>query len=267
MVVRGTRASLARARNIRSARRSRSSRILSKSSSKSTSSSKTNSTSNTQSTSKNKQIAMYEEVQKTADELQKTAKTLMGLGAAATTDTAETTENAAAADSTTSTESATTTDNTTAEKTTTQTDAKTEEERKKEIIEGVKDLVEQYNTMYKDLGKLGGTVNTLYASQLKSLLGNEKTALEKTGVVMNKDGTLSITAKTLESTDLNTLQEVYCKSGSITEKLMDKGEKIESNASATISVMNRMYGTSTYNKYGSSSSYYGSSGSWYNAIG
>lgn len=261
MVVRGTRASLARARNIRSARRSRSSRILSKSSSKSTSSSKTNSTSNAQSTSKTKQIAMYEEVQKTADELQKTAKSLMGLGAAATTDTA------AAADSTTSTESATTTDSTTSEKTTTQTAAKAEEERKQEIIECVKDLVEQYNILYKDLGKLGGTVNTLYASQLKSLLGNDKTALEKTGVVMNKDGTLSITAKTLAGADLSILQEVYCKSGSITEKLMDKCEKIESNASATISVMNRMYGTSTYNKYGSSSSYYGNSGSWYNAIG
>ena len=127
-------------------------------------------------------------------------------------------------------------------------------------------MVKQYNIIYNNLDDLGGTVNTLYVSQLKSLLGNSAATLEKAGVVVNKDGTLSITDKTLESADLSTLKEVFCKSGGITEKLMNKCEKIESNASSTISVINRMYGTSTYNKYGTSSSYYGSSGSWYNAL-
>lgn len=210
---------------------------------------------------------MYEEVQKASDELQDTAKALIKLGSVetSTTTSATTTADSTATSTATTT---TTTDNTAASTTaaTTASTTKTEEELKKEIIAGVKDMVEQYNTIYNNLEDLGGTVNTLYASQLKSMLGNSEAALKKTGVVVNKDGTLSVTAKTLENTDLSTLKEVYCKSGSITEKLMDKCEKIESNASSTISVINRMYGTSTYNKYGTSSSYYGSSGSWYNAL-
>lgn len=296
MVVRGARASLARARVIRSARRSRSSRALSKSSSRSTSSSRTSSSSSTQSTSQTKQtkqIALYEEVQKAADELQDTAKALIKLGSvetatatstttSATTtagSTATTTTDATASTTTTTTDTAasttttaatTTTDattsSTTTATTTTQTNTKTEEELKKEIIAGVKDMVKQYNIIYNNLDDLGGTVNTLYVSQLKSLLSNSAATLEKAGVVVNKDGTLSITDKTLEGADLSTLKEVFCKSGGITEKLMNKCEKIESNASSTISVINRMYGTSTYNKYGTSSSYYGSSGSWYNAL-
>ena len=302
MVVRGARASLARARIIRSARRSRSSRALSKSSSRSTSSSRTSSSSSTQSTSQTKQtkqIALYEEVQKAADELQDTAKALIKLGsveiatstttsatttagstATTTTDaTASTTTDATASTTTTTTDATSTTTaastattttsataSTTTSTTTTQTNTKTEEELKKEIIAGVKDMVKQYNIIYNNLDDLGGTVNTLYVSQLKSLLGNSAATLEKAGVVVNKDGTLSITDKTLESADLSTLKEVFCKSGGITEKLMNKCEKIESNASSKISVINRMYGTSTYNKYGTSSSYYGSSGSWYNAL-
>ena len=222
---------------------------------------------------------MYEEVQKAADELQDTAKALIKLGSVETstttsaTTTADSTATSTATTTTTtdntaaSTTAATTASTTTAATTTTTAaTTKTEEELKKEIIAGVKDMVEQYNTIYNNLEDLGGTVNTLYASQLKSMLGNSEAALKKTGVVVNKDGTLSVTAKTLEGTDLSTLKEVFCKSGGITEKLMDKCEKIESNASSTISVINRMYGTSTYNKYGTSSSYYGSSGSWYNAL-
>lgn len=264
MVVRGTRTSLARARMVRSARRSRSSRILSKNSSSSarTSSSSSSKTQSTSTTKQTKQISMYEEVQKAADGLQTTAKSLIELGTIKTTTTDATTT-----DTTAATDETTTADTTTSTSATTQTSAKTEEELKKEIIDGVKDMVEQYNTIYNNLDNLSGTVNTVFLSQLKSLVGSCEEALKKTGISVNKDGTLSITTKSLESTDLSTLKEVYCKSSGITGKLMNKCESIESNASSTISVLNRMYGTSTYNKYGSSSSYYGSSGSWYNAIG
>lgn len=257
MVIRGTGTSLARARMIRNARRSRSGKVLSRSSARNTSS-RLNSTSKTNSTSATKQtkkIALYEEVQKAADDMQKTAKALLGLGA----DKTETAK-------TESTETTAQTDSIAAE--TTQSTEKTEEEQKKEIIAGVKDLVEQYNTICNNLDELGGSVNTIFLSKLKQLVGSYETELEKTGVAVNRDGTLLITAKTLEGTDLSTLKSVYCKENGIADKLSDKAEYIESNASSTIQVMNRMYGTQTsYNKYGAGSTYYGSSGSWYNAIG
>lgn len=249
MVIRGTRTSLARARMIRNARRSRSGKVLSRSSAKNTSSrlNSTSKTNNTSETKQTKKIALYEEVQKAADDMQKTAKALLELGADKTETTAQT-------------------DSTAAE--TTQNKEKTEEEQKKEIIAGVKDLVEQYNIIYNNLEELGGTVNTVFLSKLKQLVGNCEAELEKTGVSVNRDGTLLIATKTLESADLNTLKSVYCKDNGIVDKLTDRAEYIESNASSTIQVMNRMYGTQTsYNKYGASSAYYGSSGSWYNAIG
>ena len=99
-------------------------------------------------------------------------------------------------------------------------------------------------------------------------MGNCEDDLKKVGVSVNKNGTLSLISKTLENADLNTLKDVFCKSNGITDKLIEKAEYIESNASSTIQVMNRMYGTQTsYNKYGKSSAYYGSSGNWYSALG
>lgn len=244
MIVRGTRTSLARARMIRSARRNRSSKVLSGSSSRNTSS-RLNSSSRTQSTSnttQTKKIAMYEKVQKVADELQKVAKSLVELGKTGTVENTEKTSDV-------------------------QTKEKTQEEQKKEMITAVKDLVEQYNIIYEKLDEIGGSVNTVFTSQLKKLMMNCEDDLKKTGVTLNKDGTLSITAKNLENTELSTLKEVYGKSSGIVGKLSEKCESIESNASSTIDVMNRMYGTQTYNKYGYGNSYYGNTGSWYSALG
>lgn len=226
MQIRGAKVSLARSRAIRSAQRSRRGKVLNGSSSR-RSSSKTNSSSATNSsdsTAKTKKIALYEEVQKAADDMQKTIKKLIELG-------------------------------------------KTETESKKEMITCVEDFVKQYNSIYENLEDLGGSVNTIFLSQVKTLMENHTDALKSTGVTLNKNGTLSVTEKTLENTDLETLKNVYCKSGGLTEKLGEKVEYIGANVSSTIAVLNRMYGTSTYNQYGTSSYYYGNSGSWYNAIG
>lgn len=249
MVVRGTRASLARARMIRSARRNRSSKILSGSSSRNTSS-RLNSSSRTQSTSnttQTKKIAMYEKVQKATDELQKVAKSLVELGKTGTVENTDKTDTEKTSDA--------------------QTNGKTQEEQKRKMITAVKDLVEHYNIIYEKLDEIGGSVNTVFTSQLKKLMMNCEDDLKKTGVTLNKDGTLSITAKTLENTELSTLKEVYGKSSGLVGKLSEKCESIESNASSTIDVMNRMYGTQTYNKYGYGNSYYGNTGSWYSALG
>lgn len=244
MVIRGARASLARARMIRSARRSRSSKLFSRNTSNNNTSSKLNNSSKTQNTAQAKKIAMYEEIQKAADDLQQTAKLLLELGAEETNDSSG--------------------DEVTAD---IQSDEKTQEEQKKEIIAGVEDLVKQYNTIYEKLEKIGGSVNTLFSGQIKKMVENCAEELEKTGVSMHKDGTLYITEKDLESADLSTLKEVYCKSGGFVEKLSARCENIEANAASTIDIMNRMYGTQTYNKYGFGNGYFGNAGSSYNALG
>ncbi len=253
MVIRGARTSLARARMIRSARRSRSGKVFSNSAQKNTSSrlNQTSGKQNTETASQTKKIAMYEEVQKAASELKKAANTLLELGK-----TSGDVKNATAQEAVKNTAD-----------TQTPTKTKTEEEQKKELIAGVEELVKQYNIICENLSDLGGTVNSVFVTQLKSLMGNCEKELEKTGVAVNRDGTLSVTKKTLEGTELATLKSVYCKSSGVTDKLIERAEYIGSNAASTIEVMNRMYGTQTYNKYGTGTSYYGSNGSWYNAIG
>ncbi len=266
MVIRGTRASLARARMIRNARRSRSGKVLSNRAARNTASSsnRTSRTNHTSDTKQTKQIALYEEVQKAADDMQKTAKALLKLG----TETVTKTDGTAATTETTTKTDGTAATTETAAKTEAQTKGKTEEEQKKEIISGVKDLVEQYNVIYRNLEELGGSVNITFLSNLKQLMRSNEDELKKVGVSLNKDGTLSTTAKTLESADLNTLKDIFCKSNGIMDKLIDKSEDIESNAASTILVMNRMYGTqASYNKYGTSNAYYGNNGSWYSALG
>lgn len=267
MVIRGTRTSLARARMIRNARRSRSGKVFNNRSARNSSSrlNSSSGTNNASATKQTKQIALYEEVQKAADDMQKTAKALLELGVAKTETTKQ--ENAAAKAETAKQEDAATKTET-ASKSETQTKEKTEEEQKKELIAGVKDLVEQYNVIYRNLEELGGSVNTVFLGKIKQLVKNSEEDLKKAGVNLNKDGTLSVNSKTLEGTELNTLKGIFCKSNGITDKLADKAEDMESNAASTIQVLNRMYGTqSYYNKYGTSSAYYGNSGSWYNALG
>lgn len=260
-----TRALMQRARNNRSTKvlANRSNRSTS-----STSSTKTNATSKTTDTTK---VELYEKVEKAADNLQDYAALLIKLGkteiASESTTTGTTTEN-------TISQSVATTESTATSNTTNETDtaqstvtSTKEKELQNDIVEAVEKLVTNFNTVYESLTELGGTVNTMYASRIKNLAYSNKTQLTEVGVTQNKNGTLAIDEKKLESVALDDLKAVFCMESGLIGDLQEHAKSMKESAAATASVLNKMYGSSTYNQYGTSSSYFNYAGSLYNYWG
>lgn len=243
MQIRGARASLARARMIRSAKRSRGSRILNRNFSPNTSFHQTDSIGKNPNTAQAKKIALYEEIQKNADDLQKTIASLRKISESKTDVSSD------------------------ASAETSEETKKAQEAQKEELSDGIKDFVKQYNAVYENLNKLGGGVNTFFADQMKKLLKGCEEELAKTGVTIEKDGRLSIDKKGLADAQVSVLKEVWGKNSKFADKISEKCKIAGENAASTIEVMNRMYGTQTYNKYGYGNAYFGNSGSWYNARG
>ena len=275
-----TRALMQRARSNRSAK------LMSSRYSRTTTTSNTSkSGTSTNKTTDTTKVTMYEKVEKAADNLQDYAALLIKLGKTeikVETTTSSTTNQSTTSESTssqsdvsqgTATESQESTVNqnaTTTETAVTTKDAaalKKEQELQEDIVEAVEKLVTNFNTAYENLTELGGTVNTMYATRIKNLAYSNKTKLAEVGVTQNKNGTLTIDTKKLEATELDDLKAVFCKESGLIGDLQEHAKSMKESAAATASVLNKMAGTSTYNQYGTSSSYFNYAGSLYNYWG
>lgn len=293
-----TRALMQRARNNRSAKML-SNRYSRANTTSNTSKSGTSANKATDTT----KVTMYEKVEKAADNLQDYAALLIKLGKTEITSESEkktdtvqngTTNQSTATENATGTESTsgtTTTENTTSQNaadtakqsTTTTNEANTtqnaatetkdaatlkkEQELQEDIVEAVEKLVTNFNTVYENLTELSGTVNTMYATRIKNLAYSNKTKLAEAGVTQNKNGTLSIDEKKLKAATLDDLKAVFCKENGWISDLQEHAKSMKESAAATASVLNKMYGSSTYNQYGTSSSYFNTSGNLYNYWG
>ena len=206
---------LARARMIRSAKRSRGSRLYN---TKALSSNSLNTTTNkrtTGTTTATKQIAMYERVEKSANALTKNVKDMMAVG----------------------------------EKT------EVSEKDRASMISDIKSFVSNYNSAYSALGDLQGTANQLYMTMAGKVTESYTDALEKIGITMAKDGTLSIDKEVLEAADFEDIKSVLGSKDSYAAEISDRFGIIEQYASSSISSLDRLYGTSTYNRNGSYNAY------------
>ena len=206
---------LARARMIRSAKRSRGSRLYN---TKALSSNSLNTTTNkrtTGTTTATKQIAMYERVEKSANALSKNVKDMMAVG----------------------------------EKT------EVSEKDKASMISDIKSFVSNYNSAYSALGDMQGTANQLYMTMAGKVTESYTDALEKIGITMSKDGTLSIDKEALEAADFEDIKSVFGVEDSYADKISERFNIIEQYASSSISSLDRLYGTSTYNRNGSYNAY------------
>ena len=228
MRINSSRNSLARARMIRSASRKGRAKILSN---KTNTTSKSNTSSNTTrtNTSTSSQITLYENMEKSAKALQTDVKNLQNINFDTETEG-------------------------------------TQDSIKKKTVGQIEEFIGDYNSLYKSLEQAGGTTNSMFQKQLKSLFTANKKELDTIGITMDAKGTLSVDSKTLEAADVDKLQKIFCDKDSYAAEVSSKCETIKSCANSTIKVLNRMYGTqTTYNRYGTNGYYYGGSGSWYSA--
>ena len=131
MNIRSSRNSLLRARNLRSARRSRAGKVISSRTSRSNGNSYSSSTQRTTSKStllnQTKQLAMYERMEKSANNVQANVEKMLKLDGMTYTDD--------------------------------ETGKKAQENDKNNLIKYIKDFVTDYNEVYGDLTDIGGTTN------------------------------------------------------------------------------------------------------------
>ncbi|MDE6053004.1 MAG: hypothetical protein K2G55_04415, partial [Lachnospiraceae bacterium] len=149
MNINSSRNALLRSRNLRSARRSRAGKIISSRTSGTSSSlrSRTSSTQRTTSASasltQTRQLAKYEQVEKSANSIQANVKNMLKLGKSTYTED--------------------------------ETVKKAQETDQNNLIKYLKNFVSDYNEVYNDLGDLGGAANTAFKKNLDSILLTNKT--------------------------------------------------------------------------------------------
>lgn len=226
MNINSSRNSLLRARNLRSARRSRAGKVIN---SRTTRTSRSNAsqrtTSSLASKTPTKQLAMYEQMEKSANSVQDSVEKMLKIGKMTYTDD--------------------------------ETGKKAQENDKENLIKNIKDFVTEYNEVYNNLCDIGGASNLAFKKTLDSVVSTNKKALEEIGITVSKSGELSIDEKTLESADFDKIKEVFAKEGGFSDKICGKMETIENAASNSLTTLSKLYGaTSTYNKYGTSNSYF-----------
>lgn len=226
MNINSSRNSLLRARNLRSARRSRAGKVIN---SRTTRTSRSNAsqrtTSSLASKTPTKQLAMYEQMEKSANSVQDSVEKMLKIGEMTYTDD--------------------------------ETGKKAQENDKENLIKNIKDFVTEYNEVYNNLCDIGGASNLAFKKTLDSVISTNKKALEEIGITVSKSGELSIDEKTLESADFDKIKEVFAKEGGFSDKVCGKMETIENAASNSLTTLSKLYGaTSTYNKYGASNSYF-----------
>ncbi len=227
MNINSSRNSLLRARNLRSAKRSRAGKVVSSKTSRT--SSRSNSTKRTTSPlaskAPTKQLAMYEQMEKSANSVQASVEKMLKIGKMTYTDD--------------------------------ETGKKAQENDKEILIKSIKDFVTEFNEVYDNLSDIGGPSNLASIKTLDSVVSINKKALEEIGITVSKSGELSIDEKTLEGADFEKIKEVFAKEGSFSDKVCGKMETIENAASNSLTTLSKLYGaTSTYNKYGTSNSYF-----------
>lgn len=245
MNINSSRNALLRARNLRSAKRSRTSRILSSrttGSSSNTGSAKRTSSSSYTAATPSKQIAMYEKIEKSANDIQGNVKNMNALGRMTYTDD--------------------------------EAGEKAREKGRETLVADIKDFVSDFNTVHGALTDIAGSANLALKKTLDSVVTADAGALKEIGITVSKSGELSIDEKVLKDADPGKVEALFAQDGSFADKISDKMKAIETSASGSLTTLNKLYGaTSTYNKYGTGSYYdnnsniyngkYYGSGSWY----
>lgn len=124
---------------------------------------------------------------------------------------------------------------------------------KEDVVTEVSGVISDYNQMIKKMTEEGGSVNEIYAKQMKGYFQNAKSKLEELGITQNSDGTLSLNKELLNAADASKMKEVLGKAGTFIDDIGKRAENVIANAETNLAVLNRSQyaGNYSYNQYGS----------------
>lgn len=101
-----------------------------------------------------------------------------------------------------------------------------------EIYSHVEKLLENYNSVIKSLKSNASPLDDYYRQMLGDTAGENSEALKTAGITIGKDGTLSLDKEKLKEADLDSLEKLFGPAGSFSEKVAFLGERIADNAGA-----------------------------------
>lgn len=125
-----------------------------------------------------------------------------------------------------------------------------------EVTKQVKEFVNRYNTVVRNLKSGGSRVDNSYLNQLNASASMHRTALRASGVTKNSDGTLSIDEKTLNGASIEQLQKAWNGSSSFSAKTASAAVNVETNAVSELnSLVNNSY-SNLLRGYGARGNYF-----------
>ena len=124
------------------------------------------------------------------------------------------------------------------------------------VTKQIKDFVNKYNGMVRNLKNSGGRVDNSYLNQLNANAKMYRSALQATGVTQNADGTLSVNDKTLAGASVEQLKKAWGP-GSFAAKTSSAAKNVQANA---VNSMNNLIA----NSYSNLLRGYGSKGNYFN---
>ncbi len=115
----------------------------------------------------------------------------------------------------------------------------------KDITSTVSDMVEQYNQTLRQLGTTGDVMGKLYKQELGAIFEDNKEALKSVGITQEKDGSLTVDEKVLQSADIDTLKKIFGSGSDFSSRLGAVGGYVNKYATANLDSI-----TSTYSSNG-----------------
>lgn len=98
------------------------------------------------------------------------------------------------------------------------------------VTKQVKEFVNKYNGMVRNLRSGGSRLDNSYLNQLNANASMYRNALQATGVTKNADGTLSVNDKTLSEASVDQLQKAWGGTSSFATKTGSAAVNVQSNA-------------------------------------
>lgn len=111
----------------------------------------------------------------------------------------------------------------------------------KEAYEAVESYVERYNATLSNLNKSSGMLDQYYSQMLQEAADKNSEQLEKIGISINKNGSLTVNKEKLHAASVEDMQSAFGGEGELASKTAFLADRIANNAQAGIESTTSQY--------------------------
>lgn len=111
-----------------------------------------------------------------------------------------------------------------------------------EICNSAKSLLDYYNNTINLLKKSDSALDMYYKEMFDEVINENKSVLERVGITMNSNSTLSLDESKMMEADVDTLESTLGTSGMFSAKIGFLGSRVAANAESNASSFSSQYG-------------------------